>query len=147
MPDRTVTKNMARYLPTAIWVAVLAWAVWGGISVSQSSTIQARPVPPLGLALFFAGGAIMTFVLRAQEARRAATFPNQPALGTFNARIRIPLLAAVFFTVCGGIATTGGLLRGSPGQNLSFSLMPLAAGLGMLVGLAIIHLRAPKRSA
>ena len=114
---------------------------------------MAFPVPPIGLVLFFAGGAIMILFMRSQAPRRAAFWNraasvlDEPEFGTLDTRIRFPLLGALFFTVSGGIATIGCSLLGSPAENLSFSRMPLAVGLGMLLGLAFTRRSAPRRSA
>lgn len=139
-----------RYLPASLWVAVVAWAVYGGLTVPNGPK-PAIPITPTALVMFFAVGMALVWLFRAQQSRRAARSRrlaeaySSSELANVDARIRPLHLGATFFAVAGATGSLACVLSGASRAHLSFALMPLMAGAGMFVSLGIAHIHDQRR--
>ena len=129
-----------RIVPPLVWVLFIGEALYGGASVPhQTFPLWKTPPMPI-LGLFFAFGVIAAFFSRSASARRSLVWKaasgvvGEAQLVNIADRIRFPLLAAIFFTLLGGIGWLGCIKAGSPQGNVFFSQTAISAGVGMLLG-------------
>jgi hypothetical protein len=136
-----------RIIPPLVWVLFIGEALYGGASVPHQTFPLWKTLPMPILGLFFAFGVIAALLTRSASARRslvwkaASSVFGEAQLANIADRIRFPILAAIFFTLLGGIAWLGCVRAGSPQGNVFFSQVAISVGVGMLLGLALVHLR------